>query len=83
MDYKTHEELLANVIGTLVIRHLRGETIPREIAGAMESKAVRTLEHIRHILNDDSVDDPDCFLRIEAIVCAMEDGGIPVQRHDF
>ena len=49
----------------------------------MESKAVRTLEHIRHILNDDSADNPQCFHRIEAIVSAMEDGGIHINRHDF
>lgn len=83
MEYKVREELIADAIGTLVMRHLRGETIPKEIAEAMESKAVRTLEHIRHILDDDSVDDPQCFRRIEAIVCAMEDGGIPINRHDF
>lgn len=83
MDYQAHEELLAYAIGALVLRHLRGQTIPKEIAGAMESQAVRTLEHIRHILNDDTQDDPDCFRRIEAIVSAMEEGGISVNRHDF
>lgn len=83
MEYQVHEELIASAIGTLVMQHLRGETIPKEIAEAMESKAVRTLEEIRRILNDDGVEDPECFRRIEAIVCAMEDGGIHTNRHDF
>ena len=83
MEYKAHEALIAEAVGTLILRHLRGNTIPKEIADAMESSAVRTLEHIRHILNDDTVDDPECFHRIEAIVRAMEDGGIPTVRHDF
>lgn len=83
MEYQVHEELIADAIGTLVMRHLRGETIPKEIAEAMESKAVRTLEHIRHILNDDSVDDPECFQRIEAILTALEEAGIFTTRHDW
>lgn len=50
----------------------------------VERACYRTLEQIRAVLNDDSLDDPNCFYRIEAIVAAFEamgsDGG---SRHDF
>ena len=44
----------------------------------------RALLKIRDILADGSMDDPECFQRIEAIVRLMEDLGIPCGgRHDF
>ena len=44
----------------------------------------RALLKIRDILADGSMDDPECFQRIEAIVRLMEDLGIPGGgRHDF
>ena len=44
----------------------------------------RALLKIWDILADDSMDDPECFQRIEAIVHLMEDLGIPCGgRHDF
>ena len=46
--------------------------------------AIITLLKIWDILADDSMDDPECFQRIEAIVHLMEDLGIPCGgRHDF
>lgn len=44
----------------------------------------RALWKIREILADDTVDDPECFRRIEAIVSLLEDLGISCGgRHDF
>ena len=43
-----------------------------------------TLQKIKAIIENDSLDDPECFQRIEQIVCTLEeigsDGG---NRHDF
>ena len=39
---------------------------------------------IKEIIEDDTLDDPECFMKIEEIVCVLEEvgssGGI---RHDF
>ena len=44
----------------------------------------RALLKIRGILADDTLDDPACFARIEAIVSLLEDLGIDCgERHDF
>ena len=50
----------------------------------LELRCYRTLLEIRKILNDDTLDDPTCFWRIEKIVRVLErmgtDGGC---RHDY
>ena len=68
------------------------ETIAREVIPALnidpaqlvEMKCYQAIQSIRRILADDSLEDPECFYRIEEIVCALEnvgaDGG---GRHDF
>lgn len=44
----------------------------------------RALLRIRDILADDTLSDENCFHRIEAIVCLLEDLGIDCGgRHDF
>ena len=50
----------------------------------LEMRCYQTLLRMKQIIEDDSLDDPTCFLKIEEIVCAFEeigsDGG---SRHDF
>ena len=50
----------------------------------IEMQCYQTLEKIKAIIKDDSLDDRACFWKIEEIVCALEeigsDGG---SRHDF
>lgn len=49
-----------------------------------EGKCYQMLSDIRDIIADDSVDDPECFLRIESIVSLFEREGISAgNRHDF
>ena len=46
--------------------------------------ASRALRNIQKILADDTLDDPECFHRIEAIVSLLEDMGLSYGgRHDF
>jgi len=75
-------------------RNLLAEMIRKGEIGAVESKeeldtliemkCYRVLLTIRKILDDDTLDDPACFEKIECIVCLFEsigsDGG---SRHDF
>ena len=50
----------------------------------LESVCYRTLCRIKEIIEDDTLDDPECFMKIEEIVCVLEEvgssGGL---RHDF
>lgn len=50
----------------------------------LEGKCYQALKEIQTVLNDDSLDDKVCFMRIEKIIEIYEklgsDGGI---RHDF
>lgn len=48
-----------------------------------DSEALRVLEEIRRVLDDDTLDDPDCFNRIEAIVKAFHGHEISTSRHDW
>ena len=66
-------EIMAYAIGALVLSHLKEDEVWREILLAAESKA----------LDDDTLDDPGCFYRIEAILDALESNGITSLRHDW
>lgn len=56
---------------------------PTVIENAMESRAVRTLEAIRRVLEDDSLDDPECFERVDALVMLyFRELEIKINRHN-
>ena len=76
------EALFTQAIGADVVNYIRG-CDPNAFAKPMETEAIRLLEKIRQILNDPDLDDSTCFLRIDAIVSAFWQSGIPVDRHDF
>ena len=50
----------------------------------VELQCYQTLRKIQEIVRDDTLEDDECFDRIEQIICAFEeigsDGGV---RHDF
>jgi len=77
------EELAAQVIGLEVLKYLKDAEILKGLELKTESKALQILEEIRHILDDNSLDDAECFKRIEAIVKVMEANGIQTTRHDW
>ena len=83
MELTAQEQLTAEAIGLEAMRYLKQTETIRKIARETEKRATETLEEIRRVLNDDSLEDPECFQRIEAIICAMENGGVHVNRHDF
>ncbi len=70
------EALCSRAVGqeTLNFVKSRGE----DIGETVKDEALELLEKIRAIL-----DDPQCFRRIEAIVDAFSDAGIPTARHDW
>ena len=50
----------------------------------LENVYYQALRTIKSILEDETLDDKDCFAKIEEIVCVMEDIGSGAGgRHDF
>jgi len=83
MESLCYEDLVAQAIGLEVLSYLEETEILKGLALKTESKALQMLEEIRSVLNDSSLDDPECFKRIEAIVRVMEANGIHTTRHDW
>lgn len=53
------------------------------IERAMENRAIRTLEAIRRVLEDDRYDDPECFERVDALVMLyFRELEIRINRHN-
>ena len=50
----------------------------------LESRCYQALCEIKRIVEDDSLDDEACFMKIEEIICTLEDlGSSGGSRHDF
>ena len=66
-----YQQILASRIGSVTI-------------DTQTAKEIVALEKIRAILADDALSDAECFRKIEAIVCVLEElGGDGGGRHDF
>ena len=57
--------------------------IEDSLADIVNLKSVQALQKIRDIVRDDRLEDDECFMQIEEVVCTLEalgsDGGL---RHD-
>ncbi len=74
-----HEKILLESIAKDVIPSLQIDW-----SKLIELKCYQTICRIYEIVSDERLDDPDCFHRIEEIVCALDDLGIGGGgRHDF
>lgn len=50
----------------------------------LQDRCYQALCQIREILQDDTLEDPECFYKIEEIVCVLEDLGLDGgSSHDF
>ncbi len=60
------------------------QTLQQKTAQLVELRCFQSLRKIKEIISDPTLSDAECFQRIEAIVCVLEelgsDGGA---RHDF
>ncbi len=80
MDELTAKQLCANAIGNYIITYL--DCLSDEaIAHMTELCAVQLLRRIKEILDDEALDDPTCFQRIDAIVSAWHEAGLETDRH--
>lgn len=83
MDLSIFEELYAQAIGREALKYLSGADVREAAAQEARSAALQVLTEIKTILDDDTLDDPACFRRIDAIVDAFHKSGISTIRHDF
>ena len=49
----------------------------------VESKSYQVLLQIKQTVENESLSDQDCFIKIEEIICALEENQIYCDRHDF
>lgn len=57
---------------------------PPDISAIVENTCYRALERIKAVIEDDSLEDKECFMKIEQIVCILEEiGSTGGNRHDF
>ena len=71
---KTLEQMVMVYVNSLSIE---------EMAPKLNAEAMNLLSEIKAILDDDAVEDPECFRRIDAIVNAFGAKGIYTPRHDW
>ena len=82
MEQDLSRAMYENAIGKLVVNYLESlGTV--ELPSLAESSALKLIAEIKAVLDDDSLEDPECFQRIEAILTALEDHGVFTTRHDW
>ena len=74
------ERLYAQSIGNAVIRWAN-DYRPQLLAAQADSDAKFILQEIQRILDDDTLNDPECFHRIDAIVSTFHRAGLSTTRH--
>lgn len=78
-----YKEILAHALmhGEVQIFFPDRET---DISKIVECACYKALQKIKAIIEDDSLEDKECFMKIEEIVCVLEEiGSNGGTRHDF
>jgi len=84
MSISLEDELFARALGWKVLMYLKiHEDQLLELRKEIDSDALRVLKQIQSILDDDTLDDPECFERIESIVKVFYANNISTSRHDW
>ena len=79
-------ELLEEILLSVLKKKVREIELPEmaEIQRIVEMECYKALSKIKEIISNDDLDDPECFYKIEKIVCLFEKMGIDSGvRHDF
>ena len=82
MELNITDELLARTVGWAFISYLKQNNMLESLAREAQSDAVRALEQIQLILNNNSLSDSECFQRIERITETFYAYGLSTTRHD-
>lgn len=81
-DAHIGKPLLEQMVGVAVLRYMKTYE-PQSLLLELDSEATRILRQIQTILDDETLDDPACFHKIEAIVSTFQRHGLSTSRHDF
>ena len=81
MNDPTIKQMYAKAIGDLALSYLEQQGLPT--AEEVNSRAIALISQIQTVLNDENLDDPECFHRIEAIVELFHEAGLSTTRHDW
>ena len=77
------QEILVNVLKNQEV-HVLFPNLIYDVNKIIETECYKALKKIKEIVEDDTLDDKECFAKIEEVVCTLEgigsDGG---NRHDF
>lgn len=82
MAFSIQDELYARAIGWEVLTYLK-QKHPEDIVKEVERDALYILEKIQTILNDETLNDSDCYEKIELIVQTFYANGLSTNRHDW
>ena len=74
------ESFYAQSLGRELIKWVR-EYDPHLFSLQINTDAVLLLKEIQRILDDETLDDPECFYRIDAIISAFHRAGLDTTRH--
>ena len=82
MDQEIFLALYEKTIGQMVKTYVTALSAD-ELAPRLNAEAMDLISEIKAILNDDAVEDPACFQRIDRIVRAFWEKGVYTPRHDW
>lgn len=80
VDEPILKDLCAKALGDLIMTYYE-RISPADIFQKAESNALALIAEIKNILDDRTLSDPDCFQRIDMIVSAFCQTGLPTSRH--
>ena len=81
LDPSVVDELWVRVVAQEMLRYAKS-TGEETMARRVDSEAVRVLSEIKQVLDDPSLNDPECFERIEAVVDIFFRAGLSTRRHE-
>ena len=55
----------------------------KKLKEIIESRCYKVLLQIKQTIEDERLSDQDCFIKIEQIICMLEENNIFCDRHDF
>lgn len=78
----TEQAFYERAVGAAILEYVK-QISPQNMRQKADSSALQLVKEIRMILDDDSLEDSECFQKIEAIVVAFRSQGLTTSRHDF
>lgn len=82
MSEQILKAVYVRAIGELTLKFW--ESVKREeLVPVMESKALDIIAEIKAVLDNEALNDKECFQRIEDIITILQANGIDTTRHDW